>query len=98
MDFSIGDPDSLSGDLSFTPDGVGTLNAGDFNFGTLSWTGLNTTVIAFGISTANDAALAVDSFSIDASPISAVPLPASALLLGVGLIGFVVISRHKKRS
>lgn len=97
-DFNIGDPDSISGTLAFTASGVGTVQAGDFNTGTLSWTGLNTTLIEFGITTANGAALALDSFTIDASPVSAVPLPASAGFLAAGLLGLGLVKRRRARS
>lgn len=95
--FSIGDPDSLSDDLVFTDPGVvGTTNTGDFNFGTLSWTGLNTTIIEFGISTASGAALALQGFSIDADPlVPTVPLPASLGFLGAGLLGLGTLARRR---
>ena len=97
--FNIGNPDSLSGTLAFTPNGgVGTLLPGDFNAGTLSWTNLNTSVIEFGIETANGAALALNAFSINASePPAAVPLPSSILFLGAGLVGLGALSRKRRK-
>jgi len=94
--FNIGNPDNLSGTLAQTTSGVGTVLSGDFNSGTLSWNGLNTQLIEFDITTANGAALAVDSFSFDATPVGVVPLPASILFLGFGLLGFVAVGRRTK--
>ncbi|MEM7488225.1 MAG: VPLPA-CTERM sorting domain-containing protein [Pseudomonadota bacterium] len=92
--FSIGLPDAVTGDLAVTPDGVSTLNAGDFNAGSLVWTGLNTDTINFVIATADGAALSVDSISFDVEP-AVIPLPASAGLLGLGLLALGAAGRRR---
>jgi len=92
--FNIGDPNSLTGSIDFTPSGVGTLNAGDFNAGTLSWTGLNTTEITFEIQTPNATALALNSFSLEGA--AEVPLPSSIAVLGLGLLGLGAVARVKR--
>ncbi len=96
-DFSVGNPDTLTGGLSFTPSGVGTILGGDFNSGTLSWTGLNTKSIGFTISTAFGAALALDEFSFDAAPMSVVPLPASIFPMALALLGVGLLGRRRAR-
>lgn len=95
--FNIGDPDTLSGTLSFTPSGVGTVSPGDFNQGKLTWAGLNTTTVEFTIETADGAALALNEFSFDADPVTTVPIPPSIALMGLSGVGLGLVSRRYRK-
>lgn len=68
-DFNIGLPDELTGTLAVVDGVVTSTQPGDNGFGSLKWTGLDTTVISFTIGNLPNSvafpATAIDSFSFE---------------------------------
>ncbi len=100
-DFNIGDPTTLTGDLVNIGGQITSSVPGDRGDGTLSWTGLDTTIVSFTIgnipTSTRAPALAVDEFGIDAAPeveVSVPTAPTYAILLAGLLFGIPAIRKR----
>lgn len=97
-DFSLGEPDVLSGTLAFVDGRVTTTGVDDFGFGTLTWSAINVSQLSLSIGNLPNPQPAAGAISVDSFSITPVPAPQTAVLLLLGLSSLLWHQRAKVRA